>query len=285
MIQSPSGVLALVLVIALLAPWPPAARAVEAEAALEGDPAALAVAGQVAAEPDRERPQPDRQGEGDDSTTAHQAAAADAGTTPDTVESPGLAARAIALKSPVSFRSKGTIKALMMKFNRDLRYTLGSITREGRLVGVEATVVDVANGGKTTRGLLEIERDGRLHATAPGLINACNVLSIDPRTRARLLKEEGPVETRGQMESSGTVRDVTFSHRRVDEVAEDGSMRVETATTSDDGKVQLVTVTALAPDGLPWVAETSGTIAKGPVNLHVSLKLVRQDATDQPAGE
>jgi hypothetical protein len=62
-------------------------------------------------------------------------------------------------------------------------------------------------------------------------------------------------------------------------------MQVETSTESADGKVRLTTTTTLAPDGLPWLAETKGKIAKGPLDLDVLLRLEREGVEESPESE
>lgn len=185
-----------------------------------------------------------------------------------------------ALSRPVSFTSTGHIKAWMVTIDRDLHYTFAPIRVNGVVHAVTATVVDRAHGDKTTKGRLEITQSGALRTRDPRFVNVCNVGSIDPATRAKLLKSEGPIETNGQIEISGTVHAIHVTHQRVGDVADDGSMRIESQIVSTDEKVKVVTVTTLAPDGLPWLAETKGTIAKGPVNLNVSLRLEREGAAE-----
>jgi len=198
---------------------------------------------------------------------------------------PPVAQRANAFKQPVRFRSKGQAKALMFKFNRDLKILMSPVKKEGKFSAVAATVQDLAHGGKPVTGVLELTRSGTLRAHSPQLVNVSNIVAIDPVIRAELLKSEGPFTAKGQIETNGTVRIVDFSHRRVGDVADDGSMQVESTTTSLDGKVKMVTVSTLAPDGLPWLADTNGTIKKGPVNINVKIRLTRENVSPRPMGD
>jgi hypothetical protein len=180
----------------------------------------------------------------------------------------------------LSFTSTGRIKALMMKFDRNLHYVFKSIPPDA---AVEVTMVDRIHNNKETTGRLDITPTGALRTKVTELTNACNIGLIDTVTRAKLRKSDEPVVTRSKMEVDGAIKLIEATHTREGDVADDGSMRVKSETTSTDGKVHLTTVTTLAPDGLPWLAETSGTIAKGPISLDVKLKLQR-DNTDDPTG-
>lgn len=222
-----------------------------------------------------------------------EAEAADVAPSPSATPAPSPAAPAAtddtaarreriqALSRPVSFTSTGHIRAWKVTLDRDLHYTFAPIREKGVIHAVTATIVDRAHGNKITKGRLEITQSGALRTRDPRFVNVSNVGSIDPATRAKLQKVKGPVETNGQIEISETVHAIHVVHRRVGEVADDGSMRIESQIVSTDEKVKVVTITTLAPDGLPWLAETTGTIAKGPVNLNVSLRLEREMTAEE----
>jgi hypothetical protein len=186
--------------------------------------------------------------------------------------------RSRAFVKALKFTSKGQMRALLFKMDRDLRITLEPVREGEALTAVDAHVLDVANGGKTYEGRLDLTPRGSLKTDVPQLINTANIVLVDPVIRAALVKGEGPVVTHGQIETAGAVRLVEFTHSIVGEPADDGSMQVETKTATDDGKVNLKTITTLAPDGLPWLAETTGTVKKGPVDVNVNLKLTRDMA-------
>ena len=183
-------------------------------------------------------------------------------------------------RGPLVFTSRGRVKALMMKFDRNVQYTFAPVQKGATAQSVEVTMIDRANGNKTTHGRLDVTKCGALRAHVTPLTNACNIGSIDPLTRAKLARTDEPVVTRSQIEVQGTIHAVEVTHTREGDVADDGSMRVKSVTESADGKVHTTTVTTLAPDGLPWLAETTGTIAKGPINLDVTLKLQREGVED-----
>ena len=186
-------------------------------------------------------------------------------------------------RGPITFTSKGRVKALMMKFDRNLHYTFKPIKKDGVTEAVEVTMIDRVDGNKVTCGRLDVTRNGTFRTHTMPLTNACNIGSIDPMTRRKLIKTDEPVVTRSQMEIQGAVHAIEATHTREGDVADDGSMRVKSVTESADGKVHLTTITTLAPDGLPWMAETTGTIAKGPINMDVNLKLTREGIEDGPS--
>lgn len=176
-------------------------------------------------------------------------------------------------KGPLKFTSVGKVKAFMIKMDRNLEYTLEPVQGSEK---VAVTMVDHANGDKVVKGELDVTKSGALRASDLPLTNACNIGSIDPVARKKLLAGDDAVVTKGQMEVSGNVVAIEATHRREGDVAADGSMKVRSESESADGKVKLVTITELAADGLPTLAETTGTIAKGPINLNVNLKLTRE---------
>lgn len=189
-------------------------------------------------------------------------------------------------RGPLRFSSVGKIKAFLIKIDRNLHYTMKPLARNGQVLAVAVTMVDRANGDKVTEGRLDVARNGALRARTVALTNACNIGSIDPVTRHKLMQSDGPVASRGQMEISGSVQNIDVTHTREGEVTEDGSMTVKSETETADGKVHLTTITELAPDGLPTAAETTGTIAKGPIDLNVNLKLTREGEGElETAGE
>ena len=188
-------------------------------------------------------------------------------------------------KGPLRFSSIGRVKAFMIKFDRDLRYTMKPIAKDGHVEAVDVTMVDHANGNKVTHGRLDVTPSGALKAHSTTLTNACNIGLIDPITRAKLIKSDAPVDAHAQMELQGKILILEVTHTREGDVGEDGSMRVRSECQSTDGKVKTTTVTTLAPDGLPWLAETTGTIAKGPINLDVNIKLTREGVGETQSGE
>ena len=203
----------------------------------------------------------------------------------DTEAVPGpLIERARAFSHPQKFHSTGKVEALLMKFPRDVSITLAAVKDGSELKAIQATVIDNLKE-KTATGELDLSEDGSVSTSEPTLMNCTNVMSISPAIRRKLLTAEGPFEATGKMEVAGTVRDVTFAHTRVGEPADDGSMKVETKTSSEDGKVDLTTTTILAPDGLPWKASTTGILKKGPVSLNVALELVRETKDASETGE
>lgn len=184
--------------------------------------------------------------------------------------------RAKVFANPIAFTSKGQIKAFLVKINRDLHYTFKPVLEGGKVTALNLTMVDRANDNKVTEGVVSIDANGTLVTDEITLTNACNLALIDPATQAKLRDAEGPFKTRGKMEIQGSILQLTLTHRRIGEVTADGSMTVESTSDSDCDRVHTKTVTQLAADGLPTSAETTGTIAKGPINLNVNLKLERQ---------
>lgn len=184
---------------------------------------------------------------------------------------------------PLVFTSIGQVKALVVKFERNLVYEMRPILKNDEVNAVAITMTNRADGDAVTRGRLDVTERGTLRASTPKLINACNIGSIDPVARAKLLAGER-VTTRGQMEISGTVHAITAKHARRGPVGKDQTMQVESESESADGGVHLTTVTTLAPDGLPLSADTTGTIAKGPLKLNLTLEL-RRVKTPAPADD
>lgn len=178
-------------------------------------------------------------------------------------------------KGPLKFTSIGKVKAFMIKMDRNLEYTLEPV-QSGDKPAVAVTMIDHANGDKVVTGELDVTKNGALRAHDLPLTNACNIGSIDPTVRKQLLASSDPVTSKGQMEVNGNIQSIEATHTREGDVAPDGSMKVRSTTESADGKVHLTTITELAADGLPTLAETTGTIAKGPINLNVNLKLTRE---------
>lgn len=178
-------------------------------------------------------------------------------------------------KGNLVFTSVGQIKALVVKFERNLLYELAPILKNGEVNAVAITMVNRADGNAITRGRLDVTDRGTFHTRTPKLVNACNIGTIDPGCRAKLIAG-GTATTRGQMEISGTVHTITATHTRVGDVGKDRTMQVQSEAESADGSVHLSTATTLAADGLPLSAETTGTIAKGPLKLNVTLKLTRE---------
>lgn len=179
-------------------------------------------------------------------------------------------------RGPIKFTSIGKVKAFMIKVDRNLEYTMNAVKKDGQLKSVAVTMIDHANGDKVVKGNLDVTKSGALRTKSLPLTNACNVGIVDPTVRKSLLDAEGPVVSKSSMEVSGAVQPITVTHTREGDVAEDGSMKVKSETESADGKIHLTTITELASDGLPMGAETTGTIAKGPINLNVNLKLTRE---------
>jgi len=184
--------------------------------------------------------------------------------------------RVRALAKPLKFHSKGFWKAVLVKFDRDFHITLSAVKKDDKLSGVAAHIVDHAHGDTVIKGVLDVTVNGALRSKRPELLSAANVGAIDPVLRQRLLRSSGPFKGKGQIEVQGEARIVDLVHRRIGEVADDDSMRIETTSTTLDGKSKLVTTVTLAPDGFPWLAETTGTIAKGPVNVEIYVKLTRE---------
>lgn len=178
-------------------------------------------------------------------------------------------------KGPLKFTSIGKVKAFMIKMDRNLEYTLEPV-QSGDKPAVAVTMIDHANGDKVVTGELDVTKNGALRAHDLPLTNACNIGSIDPTVRRKLLASSEPVTSKGHMEVNGNLQAIEATHTREGDVASDGSMKVRSTTESADGKVHLTTITELAADGLPTLAETTGTIAKGPINLNVNLKLTRE---------
>lgn len=181
-----------------------------------------------------------------------------------------------AFHAPLEFTSKGLIKLPLVKLDRDLLYTFGPVKTDGAMPTVQVSIVDRAHGNKMTKEQVELTARGTLHTGDPALVNACNVAGYDPALLARLRASEKLIHGRGQMEVSGSIVPIEVTHHRTGEVADDGSMRVESVIESENGSAKLTSITILAPDGLPWVADTTGTVAKGPITIYVTMKLERQ---------
>lgn len=192
-------------------------------------------------------------------------------------QDPGWSAKSERLAAfangPLSFASKGTVKAFMVKLDRSSTFTLSPVKENGVVVAVDA--ISKEGKDKEFSGRLEITNSGSFQTANKELTNVCNVGNIDPGTRLSLLNGIGPFSTAGQVEVSGNLHAVESKHSRQGEVAEDGSMVVLSETASKDGKVRLRTTTTLAPDGLPWESLTTGTIYKSLVSFRVHMKVQR----------
>jgi len=183
--------------------------------------------------------------------------------------------RSRAFTGPVHFHSKGTIKALLIKMDRDLRIAMEPVREGGRLTAVDTTVVDVAHGNKRYHGVLPLTARGTLMASEPHLINATNIWSITPEIREKLKAGGGPIRVPGRVDTDGELRGVMCTHRFAGLDA-DGLVQVETATESNDGELHFKTLITLAADGLPLHGVTTGTIKKGPVEVDVNVHLTRE---------
>jgi len=124
--------------------------------------------------------------------------------------------RAQAFTGPVKYRSRGTVTALYIKMKREMDIELVPVMKEGQLASIDTTVVDVAGGGKRWRADLPVTPRGTIRASEPKLVNATNILNIDPRLRERLKSGEGPIVMPGQIETEGHLRDVKITHRLAD---------------------------------------------------------------------
>lgn len=184
-------------------------------------------------------------------------------------------ARTRAFGAPLHFTSRGQVTALVVKLDRDFAYTFEPVRRESAVRAVSVTVVDHVHDDRESRGVVETSEAGTLPTTNVGLVNACSVTGLDPVTLERLKQSDGPVRKTGTGEISGSLVEIEVTHHRSGEVADDGSMRVESSIESQDGRVKLTTITIVAPDGLPWIADTAGTVKKGPISLPVKIQLRR----------
>lgn len=187
-----------------------------------------------------------------------------------------LEERSRAFPGTIRFRSRGTVTAVILKMKRDMKIELTPVRDEGRLTGLDTTVIDVAGGGKRWQAVLPMSARGTIKATEPKLVNASNILGIDPRIREHLKSGGKPLTVATQIETEGALRDVSITHRLAGPPQRDGTVVIESLTTSEDGGINLRTASTMAPDGLPLQAETSGTVRKGPINVDVAIKLTRE---------
>ena len=185
--------------------------------------------------------------------------------------------RAQAFTGVRCYRSRGTITALFVKMKRDIKVRFEPVRRGDTLTAVDTTLTDVAGGGKQWHGVLPLSAHGTLTPSEPKLINATNILFIDPVIRERLKAGGKPITVAGQLEADGVRRSATVTHRLVGTPAADGSVVVESVTENEDAGIALTTLSTIGKDGLPLHAETSGTVRKGPINVGVEIQLTRED--------
>lgn len=183
--------------------------------------------------------------------------------------------RAQAFPGTVSFRSRGTITALFVKMKRDMKIEMSPVRAGDALTAMDTTVTDIAGGGKQWRATLPMSKRGTLHATEPKLINATNILGIDPAMRERLKSGGKPITVNGQIETEGALKPVTITHSLAS-AKDDGSCVIKSVTESEEHGIALETLSTMAPDGLPLHAETSGTVKKGPIDVGVEIRLTRE---------
>lgn len=184
--------------------------------------------------------------------------------------------RTQAFSGPISFRSRGTITALFVKMKRDMKIQMAPVHEGERLSAMDTTVTDIAGGGKQWRATLPLSKRGTLSATEPKLINATNILGIDPAMRERLKAGGKPITVNGQIETEGVLKPVTITHSLAS-ANDDGTCVIESVTESEEHGIALRTLSTMAKDGLPEHAETSGTVKKGPIDVGVEIRLTRED--------
>ena len=187
-----------------------------------------------------------------------------------------LAERSRALTTPIHFRSRGTITALFVKMNRDIKIAMAPVRTGNELTALDTTVLDLAGGNKRYHGVLPFSPEGTVHADAPKLVNATNILNLHPALREQLRTGAGPVEATGMIETDGVLRPVHITHALETASDQDGNIVLRSTTVSDDEAVHFTTMTTMAPDGLPLHAETTGTVAKGPIDVAVDIRLTRE---------
>lgn len=194
---------------------------------------------------------------------------------------PPLEERSRAFSHAVHFRSRGTISAMVFTLKRDMKIAMVPVRAEGRLTALDTTVVDVAGGGKRWHAVLPLSPRGTVSTREPKLINATNILGIDPRLRGHLVAGRGPFRVQGQIEAEGALREVTITHQLASPPQGDGTVVIESITESEDGGINLETFSTIAPDGLPLHAETSGTVKKGPLDVGVAIHLTRESGDEE----
>ena len=184
-----------------------------------------------------------------------------------------LEERSHAFTAPISFHSKGVIKAVMFRFDRELKIRMEPVREGEALKAVDTTVVDVAHGNKRYHGVLPVTARGTLSgAKEEHLVNATNIWNITPEIREKLKAGSGPITVAGRIDTEGTLRGVTLTHS----LASAKPLKIQTKTDSNDGDVHFSTLTTMAEDGLPLKADTTGTVKKGPVDVDVTIHLTRE---------
>lgn len=191
-----------------------------------------------------------------------------------------LAERDLAFADTVRFRSKGTVTAMFIKMKRDMKIEMSPVRVSEQLTAMDTTVTDVAGGGKQWKATLPMSARGTLKSTEPKLINATNILGIDPVIRERLKGGGKPITINGHVEIEGALKPVSITHRYIGRGKEAGTHVIESVTENEDAGIAFKTLSTMAPDGLPLHAETSGTVKKGPIDVAVAIQLTREAAAD-----
>ena len=181
--------------------------------------------------------------------------------------------RSRALAAPITFHSKGVIKAVLLRFDRELKIRMEAVREGQTLKAVDTTVVDIVHGHKRFHGVLPVTARGTLSgASEEHLVNASNIWNITPEIREKLKAGSGPITVPGRVDLEGALKGVTLIHSLVSA----NPLKIETKTDSNDGDVHFTTVSTMAEDGLPLKADTTGTVKKGPLDVDVTIHLTRE---------
>jgi len=181
---------------------------------------------------------------------------------------------------PVTFRSSGTIKALMFNIRRDRSITLTPVVQDGKLVQIKTHIIDHAENNEVITGMMDVIEDGRAVSSDPKIVNACALLGLTPAIIKTLESGKGEVVVFGASEVSGNILKTRIVHSVVGRDSNSGALRIKSHARDKDGDFDMITVTQLGKDGLPWEARVHGTIKKGFMNLETQLKMVRVPTPD-----